>query len=703
MKYLVLDLETEGRTVRDRFCDPLEPSHDIIMMQGKTQGRDAFYKYNGPEGISRDIDINLKDIQIIVGHNIKFDLLWLWGNKNIQEFLKRGGKIWDTMLADYLLEGQNKLLQYNLDVVSKRYGCEGKYDPVKDMYKGDKKLGIEPKTTNQIIDCLGLKEYTTYALTDVILTEHVYLQQLRRARKQGQLTLIQDIYLEHLLAVIEMEYNGLSVDIDVLKQRRKKLEATKAQVVEDIKKFVSISDWPSDKVEFDVNSSEHLSKLLYGGPFKIVEKVPCLNEKGEYIRYGEKAQKAGQIKYKNQQKEFYIKGYQIDTTDIEPKKKQGIFSTDDNTLKTFPEGKLFIKYRKLEKQIQFYNKYENCWNPYTKNIHGEYKVCVGYHSSSDTKSPPTGRLSSENPNVQNIPKAELGRCFNSRWKDKGTLLCFDFSQLEVYIQAFITKCPKLREDLNKGLDQHCLHAALALGIPYEEFYEGYINPEHPKHNEFKQKRTRPGKGITFAIQYGAYPATLVRNSGVTYEQAERVLKEKKQRYPEVQQYLAICKSFIEDNERTYPEEAPILMTDKRSIRKSKDIKKTTGWWTTCTGKRYTFEKKFMDTKRGVWGRYHEPSVLNFPIQGTATDLVNMMVGRLFRALQHHRDKILIINETHDDIKFDCKDEYLEWAINYIRDFFETTDKVYEELFGEKVDIGLKVDYDLGKTWLELKE
>ncbi len=120
MNYVVLDLETTTKEIFKRKGNFL--FNEIIAASCKTL--ESHYTYYHTDNLLNNIFKCLNKVDVIVGHNIKYDLLYLWKYPELQEFFKRGGKIWDTQLAEYILTGQQAKFSALRDLAVNTYGCK---------------------------------------------------------------------------------------------------------------------------------------------------------------------------------------------------------------------------------------------------------------------------------------------------------------------------------------------------------------------------------------------------------------------------------------------------------------------------------------------------------------------------------------------------------------------------------------------------
>lgn len=688
-KYLVLDLETYGKTTYKRFCNPLDPDHFVIANAYKRQGDEVKVDYDvtGLETNCLFDNIDLDSVKVMVGQNFKFDMLWFWSNEKFQGWLKNGGVVWDTALAEYLLQGQQGAMEgqaLNLDALAIKYGGTLKDKEVKGFF-------VDGHTVLDIPE----EQLKEYAKEDVTNTELVFLGQLRAAKKKGMLNIIK-IYNEHLLALTEMEFNGMNVDIKKARSYADKISERLELIYAKLVSILMENElWPQEDVEFNLNSTKHLSCIFFGDNIKIVKRDPLLDEEGNVVVFKSGA-KIGTPRVKLREYEAFVPGLNLEfkeewRTDAGAKGTSVDVLTDilcesDNEIAKEIIN-LLLKYRKYKKILGTY-----LYTPDGKGmvnlVHPDGKV----HSEYNTFKTKTGRLSSDNPNLQNVPPF-VTKIFNSRFAN-GSIMELDFSQLEVAIQAYITQSSDMIQDIKDGVDFHCLRLGYAEDRPYEE-----VKQLCSEDKEWKDKRKK-AKVISFQRAYGAHPKTIAADTELPVEVIETVFQKEDKRYPEVNQFY---KTMLENIEDTCTEiKKPLMIKVNGELKASAEKKTKMGQYQSVTGKLYTFFNKAAMTSHGLFQYWPMPNIQNYPIQGTAADIVSMKVGEVFRFMLNNRDKGLLINEVHDSVILDIKEEYSEEIGKKIQSIMEDVDTSFKQKLGLSFNVPIKVDWNYGKTWYDAK-
>lgn len=309
----------------------------------------------------------VKDAKLLCGANIKFDLHWLrrYG-------FEITGSVWDISVAEYYKVHQTERY-ISLNILAERYLNDRKLDVIKTEYWD---RGIDtPDIPRGIL--------SEYCLKDVVLTYKIAT--IQRQTMQDKLALVR-LHMADLLVLEEMEYNGMEFDRAGALRRCAQLEARKQRIF----KYLNNYDLPPN---FNWNSPEHLSALLFGGIIEHVIKVPD----GVF----KSGQRKGLEKFKNSVVHYPMKRK---FKPLQKTAKEGVYSTDDATLAAL-DGKLprAIKLiRKIEKLLgtYFYKQIKMLDDMQWSKIHGTFKQGVTT----------TGRLSSEKPNLQNTPP-DVGRFY----------------------------------------------------------------------------------------------------------------------------------------------------------------------------------------------------------------------------------------------------------------------------------------------------
>lgn len=322
---------------------------------------------------------------LLVGQNIKYDLLWLMRTYPSLHDQLHNLCIWDTQLAEYLLTGQDHKMA-SLDELAVQYGGTLKDDRIKEFWKA----GVDTSD----IPWSMLEEYQKY---DVINTEIVFLEQLDQMLANPPLMRLYMTQCDAVMATTEMEYNGMKFDKELAVKLSEPLAKEAEQCRDAVADVMKVMGFPEASI--NVGSNQQISTLLFGGNVKYKEKDFILDEAGNKTYYKGGIRK-GEAKMKFFEKEKHISGL---VAPIFTKGKNGFYPVGDDQLskvkKRFGDDDTvtqlvdcILKFRKLEKDVgTYYVGYAKQVMP-DGMIHGNYN-----HTKTGT-----GRLSSSNPNLQNL-------------------------------------------------------------------------------------------------------------------------------------------------------------------------------------------------------------------------------------------------------------------------------------------------------------
>ncbi len=320
------------------------------------------------------------------------------------------------------------------------------------------------------------------------------------------------------------------------------------------------------------------------------------------------------------------------------------YSTDVDVLTRLAEKhelpSLILEYRQLAKLKSTYvDALPQLINPETGRVHTSFNQAVTS----------TGRLSSSNPNLQNIPiRTELGRNIRRAFiAEPGYLiLSADYSQIELRIMAQISQDPAFLQAFRDGEDIHASTAALLFNI-----FPTMLTPEH----------RRLAKIINFGVMYGMGAHSLSEQLGISHAEAKRYIENYFATHPGVQSYI------------------------NRIVEEAKEK----GFVTTLLGRR-RYVKDIHSRNRNV-AEFAKRTAINTPIQGSAADLIKKSMIELHRSLKAERLKSYMILQVHDELVLEVKEEELEKTRTLVKEVMEGA---------MELSVPLVVDIGCGKHWLE---
>ena len=276
------------------------------------------------------------------------------------------------------------------------------------------------------------------------------------------------------------------------------------------------------------------------------------------------------------------------------------------------------------------------------------------HTSFNQTGTVTGRISSSNPNLQNIPiRTEQGRQVRRAFvaEEGWLLLTADYSQVELRVLAHVSQDPGLLEAFRRGEDIHRTTAAAVYGVPLAEV---------------TYDMRRVAKTANFAMVYGSSAFGLAQQTGLSQDEAAQFMAAYFARFPRVQQY-------VEDTKKQAAEQ---------------------GYVETLLGRRRYFPELTRGSKaRSGQRRAAERMAINAPIQGSAADIIKIAMIRLYRALQEKKLRSRMILQVHDELVLEVPREEID-AVHPL--VIEIMEGAFE------LDAQLGVDAAAGPNWLEMK-
>ena len=584
------------------------------------------------------------EVDFVVGHNLSFDLMYLYRNVSLKEYLQKQ-RLWDTQLAEYILSSQ--LTKFSsLDQLCFKYGLPLKDDKIKKYFEA----GIGS-------DKIPLDELTPYLERDLENTEAIAQFQIETAIETGQLDLIIS-QMEALQATTEMMFNGLAIDQDAFDMHSLEISYEHSACTASV---ASMGRHYPLFYPADFGSPKQWSTFFFGGKRKDKRKDAV----GLF--------KNGNIKYKTVEFDIPILGASTVHVENEWKsEKTGAISVDDTVLKVIsnkdkdPDIKYLaielLRQRDLNKQLTTYIQ------GLSKHIQ-KGKI----HGNLNHTATITGRLSSTKPNLQNISNDPIKKIFVSRWGSEGRLVEADFSQLEVVALAHIARDLQLCKDISSGVD---IHSEL-----YKNMYGRYPTKEERK----------PFKSLTFGLIYGAGVKTLATNAGIDMVDSKRFIDTFYTRYPSVKKWH---EGFYEKAE---------ALGEHLTVSGATEIPRTFKYRSE-TSRCFLFKEYYNKSSWSTRDYTFSPTELkNYPVQGLATgDIVPMMLGVLFRKFIN-RDDVLLINTIHDSVMFDVKTKSVDLFVKEVRDELGKTHQYYKATFGKPLALKLNAGVSVGLNWYDMKE
>ncbi|MBK9145671.1 MAG: DNA polymerase I [Candidatus Melainabacteria bacterium] len=407
-----------------------------------------------------------------------------------------------------------------------------------------------------------------------------------------QSSLLYDMELPTERVLAKMEQAGVRLDLDYLSQFSKELSEEIGRVENEIFEIAGYT--------FNINSTQQLQRLLF-------------TELG---------------------------------LETKSRTKTG-FSTDASVLESLsgnhPVINKILDYRQLSKLLSTYvDALPRQVSPRDNRLHGEFNQTVTS----------TGRLSSSNPNLQNIPiRTEIGRRIRRAFvpaDENSSLISADYSQIELRMLAHMSGDELLIEAFEKDQDIHARTAGEIFDIPIEE-----VDAE----------KRRIGKTLNFALVYQQGPFATAQDLGISTKEAQAFIDKYFSRYPKVKGFLT---GTIDDARNNH-------------------------YVSTLWGRRRYF--KNLNDRNANIRRADERAACNAPIQGSAADLMKLAMIRLDERLVETGSKARLILQVHDELVLDVPDSELEATRKIVVEAME---------LGQPLSVPLRVDCGVGKNWMETK-
>lgn len=512
-----------------------------------------------------------------IAQNLKYDAIILkWYGIELQ------GSFFDTMIAHYLIEPE---LRHNMDYMAETYL---KYKPV------SIETLIGKKGKNQLsMREVDIEKVVEYAAEDADITLQLKEELAPALREAGMQELYDSMEAPLIRPLVDMEYEGINLDIDFLNEYSKEL----AVQIQELEQKI----YDTAGVRFNIGSPKQVGEVLF-------EKM--------------------EIPYRWR------------------KTKSGQYSTSEEKLaemaKENPIVDDILRYRGLMKLKSTYvDALPKMVNPRTGRIHSSFNQTITA----------TGRLSSNNPNLQNIPVrtpegARVREAFIPR-DDEHVLLAADYSQIELRLIAEISGDEAMLEAFQKGQDIHRATAARVFDTPYDEVS--------------REQRYR-AKTVNFAIIYGAGATNLSQQLDIKRTEASELIEQYFNKYSGIKNYM------------------------EETVRKARED----GFVTTMMGRRRFLRD--INAHSSMQRSMAERMAINTPIQGTAADMIKIAMIHVHEAFEKEGFRSRMILQVHDELVFDAHVEELE----SIKPIIE--EKMKNAIPNLKVPI--LVEMGEGPNWLE---
>jgi len=538
-----------------------------------------------------------------IGHNIKFDIVVLRrAGVELRGACAEGGG--DTMVASYLIDASRS--SHRMDALA--LALLGRENiSIKEL--------IGSGRAQKRFDEVPLEKAGPYAAEDADVTLQLAEAMHPQLRAMGLEKLYREVEVPLVEVLAELEYNGIRVDPAELDAQRGRLE----KEIERLKSEINEHAEETIGRTFDIDSPKQLAAALFHKP------------ESDPPGLGLRPQRRTKTGY---------------STDAEVLQKL----SDDVTIES-EIPRLILEYRKLAKLVSTY------LVALKEEIHDE---TGRIHASFNQTVAATGRLSSSDPNLQNIPvRTDVGREIRRAFvAEPGTrLITADYSQIELRLLAHLSGDPALTEAFNRGEDIHAAVAAQIHGVELKEV----------------TKQQRGGaKMVNFGIVYGITPYGLARRLGISNTEAEEIITSYKQRFSGITTFLQEC---IEQAKRHGYVET--MLKRRRPI---PDIESR------------------QPNRRSL----AERMAINSVVQGSAADLIKLaMIDLHRRILDARREgskrdplaRTRMLLQIHDELVFEAPADDAEAAARVI------TERMQSAM---SLSVPLEVEAGIAENWYESK-
>lgn len=572
---------------------------------------------------------------LVVAHNLKHDL-------NILRYYGvdfERTKLWCTMLVEYLLEGQDASLEWGLDEICARRQLGQKDPTIRNCW--EKGMG-----THEIP-----KEWLEfYAKRDVELTGVLYMSQSQEVIENNMEALV-ELQNEFTMSLSDMEMNGFVCDAHQAEALYNEYHERACLIREDVLSMLG-------DVRINLASGPQLSAALFGGECEVSWKewvTKTLKTKPE-TRYYEKTYRA----------RLSLPGFFRAPAKSETK-KDGVYSTDKNTIEALPARtkdqrrikELLLDLSKVEKICETLRGKSDGTGLISKIIEGvihpKFNQCVTA----------TGRLSSSDPNSQNLPRGStspIKQCIRPAFD---TIVQFDLSQIEWRAAAWLSQDRTMIHEINSGVDQHIEACTKIMGLKF-------TNKSDP---ESKENRNY-AKVFNFRMIYGGT--------------AHGFFSDPKMPEFSKSRWGSIVSEFY---------------TKYSGLKDWQDINimgaTVAGRIVLPTGRRFHFNKTAF--RQGVYN-YNERQFKNYPVQGLAGgDILPLVCILCRRGLRENGLLTKLILTVHDSIVFDCPQDEVLRVSKLCMLIVQNLPQYIEDWFGINWNVKLDGEIEAGPNYGSLKE
>lgn len=582
----------------------------------------------------KEIISRINATDLLVFHNAKFDLTWL-----IEMGIEFDHKpIWCTMIGDYLLYGQNRDVSKSLNACCERRGFGHKVDQMAEFWNN----GIQT-------DEIPIDIHDKYVRQDVHLTKKLFLDQIKQI-KRAKLEKIANITFEVSKILAHMEYNGAAFNREEAENYVKEYDAKLKILDEEIQATAG--------VRFSPGSSDQLNAVMFGGYLKreVQELVAKGRKDGTYRMYTRKSilsEKFPGLGFTPHESTLSKKTLKYSTG----KKARLLMHCDTDQQKKF--------FKLLDERANAQKVYSTLIGKDSEEagllhkigkdgrIHPNFNQCVTA----------TGRLSSSNPNGQNLPRSGTSPLKKLITSSMGYIVNGDLSQIEWRMAAALSNDKTMIDELWNGFKVHDFVAQEYFGVkgldPSDKAYKSARN--HAKVFNFRMIYNGNGKSF---YNDGTMP-----------------------RHP-----LKFWEQMVDDFWKKY-------FGLRSWQKKNEKLVKSKGYLRNKSGRILTFHYN-NDPDNGPIG-YNFNAICNYPVQSGSTDLMFLAMVDIWKKYRKLGLVSKIIFQVHDAIVWDCPEKEVYIISKICSETFDNLPKLALDYYNWEINVPLTGEISIGKTYGDL--
>ena len=675
---LTIDVENTAQKTENGklMLDPFTPDNQLVLACTKQDdGVESSFWFNhathSTENAKQLLQDQLDKASVLICHNAQHELVWLWDTG-----FKYDGPVFDTMLVEYLCQrGQKEPL--SLDALAQKWNLANqKLDTLQDQLK----QGVT-------VDEIDGDELQTYCLADVKATHELAMGLERKLATPSFIPLQKIVDLTNTLCVLlaKIYYRGFTVDTNALmavkeefQKEQQTLNLSLDRQVQELMGDTPInlaspeqlssliySRKPTDKATWASSFTPHMKRLDFAKGVKehstIIYKtkaIQCPDCRGKGFNLAiKKDGSVGKAKRICKTCErigiVYLPQKEVAGLKFSPPASSWVanhgFATNKGSLEkleatarinslTFAQEFLH-NIRRLSALDTYLSSFVDGIKTFTKEDK-KLHVRLAQHRTT------TGRLASDSPNLQNMPRAKtfpIKKVFRSRWPE-GKIVDADFAQLEFRAAAFLANDKIAKHEINTGFDVHSYTAQVIS-------------------NAGQPMGRQEAKAHTFAPLFGATGYGRTKSEAAYYKQF-------------VKKYSGIA--------RWHKELANEVMA--------------TGMVTTPTGRQFAFPDA---ERRSYGGVTNFTSIKNYPVQSLSTDIVQLTLLLVENNMRKKNLQSVIVNSVHDSVVIDMYPTEEAEVMKTIGETQRGIRPAFLERFGVDFDVPLELDSKVGPNWMDV--